>query len=1804
VSDILQPIAPILLSLGSALSARERHDEAIKVLQNALAEKEAHKPVGQIATLLVDELLIQGDREGALKAFFEWAPVAPADVLTKLDKLTALLRPALLKGPAKQLIETDWMPLLADARTPAADRNDLLKFLVRAHLKIKEPQRAAALLEGNAGLVSNNAELLVLLGDCYVDMHAPDAAEETFLRAESASDSAALLSEINVRLAGVYDQKGLPDKALQRIGIARNHGATGSQLAAIESMSRLRMGDVDGAQAALAAAPDSADVAQARTYLLLAQHKYDEARDVADKILAKHPYDKGVSLLRVQAVAEAGEDLEEIEGRLTRIVERLEPDELRRNLQRTTALRSTNDPALQYFLGLVHRAMNEPEEALGRVDAALQLLAEDTDVPVRVEACARRLRAHLIEHDRPDDAASDFERVAELVYDQGDADLCIQLIKHAATLRELAPYSRWLLADALTMKSYAPDAPKGVAIEPLHEAVAVWEEAVKLAPPAPEVAWAYITRARMKLQLALVNLEQHTPLVAEALVSCEGFYVYGANTAYFQALTLGNRLFGLYGLSVDLLGTAAIPAGDPEAAMYPTAVSDTSTAAANAGNLARMESLLPIAIQKDDPTAHLLETARFHILRRDPRAAQPYIDEAEGIAGLSSYLLWLRIKCLWMLGDRDGLDATLGLGADVAGRRGQDVLNAWDAWIFLLAGDAEKAHDLFAGFSHEWSVLTDPSAEVAFSRLAANRPQPDDETELLRYVDRTRSFEDIMSIELMAGVIAHRYSHTEAAMSRLAATAKDALAERRWPLEADADLDYLFAIPADRPESVWAHTAALAGRARVAIARRDWAAAIAAYNALIPLSERFPQLEQALSWLASELRSDASADSAVVSELQQTVTAFRERGHPRAASWPPEASLGDIWLARDQLEQAAELYRSVEQSQVVGEVRPYWLTRLSLLSALAGRADSDDLLGDAIRAHRDAGSVPSAEIYETSINLVRSEEGWRRLGAAWRHAAQTAPSDIAAEIEASLPLARHGLAALLAEQDDQLPAAAEEFRAAVAASEELHGADDPQTLLSRYELASVLYRQGLWDAAESEYRAVLAARERSDGAESPGALGARYQLALTLAASERLAEAEDEFRTVLERERRVQGAEDPSTLTTQYQLADVLRRQYQLESAESEFRSVLAARERSGGPASPGALIARYQLASTLARGERLDEAEAEFRTVLERERQVQGAEDPSTLITQSQLADVLRERGELEAAESQYRAVLAARERVLGADHRDTLDTRFALAGVLRSRGELDAAEAEIRLVLAAREQVVGSDADDTLMTRFALGDVLRERGELDAAEAEYRVVLAAREQMLGPDNLDSLDVRFALADVLGERGELDAAESQYRVVLAACERALGPDNLDTLQVRFRLAGVLGERGELDAAESQYRLVLAGRERLEGPETPGALIARYQLALTLAAGGHLADAEAELHTVLERERRLQGPEDPSTLITQYQLAEILRERGELEAAESQYRAVLAARERVLIPDAEDTVMTRSALAGVLRERGELEAAESELRSVLAVRERSDGAESPGALSARYQLALTLATGGRLAEAEAEFRTVLEGERRVHGPEDPSTLITQYQLAEVLCERGELEAAESQYRAVLSARERVLGTDHHDTLDTRFALAGVLYQQRQWQAAETELRSVLAARERLEGPDSLAVLRVRYHLALTMAAAERLAEAEAEFRTVLEGERRVQGAEDPSTLITQHQLADVLRERGELEAAESEMRSVLSARERMLGADHPETLDTRFALASLLRESGKLDAAESEFRLVQEARQQLPDPQNAEIQRG
>jgi tetratricopeptide (TPR) repeat protein len=374
------------------------------------------------------------------------------------------------------------------------------------------------------------------------------------------------------------------------------------------------------------------------------------------------------------------------------------------------------------------------------------------------------------------------------------------------------------------------------------------------------------------------------------------------------------------------------------------------------------------------------------------------------------------------------------------------------------------------------------------------------------------------------------------------------------------------------------------------------------------------------------------------------------------------------------------------------------------------------------------------------------------------------------------------------------------------------------------------YEYGRYTTAALAAQRALNLRTTELGAEHPDTLTSRNNLAVVVGDLGRLEESEAEHRAILQARTRILGPDHPDTLASRHSLARVLFDQGRFDEAETEHRDALHVLNLVLGPEHPDTVGSRHSLSRVLFEQGRWDEAATELRAVVEARTRIFGADHPHTLITRNSLGFVLTDLGRLKEADAELRAVVQVRTRALGPEHPHTLIGRNNLARVSAELGRLDEALAEHRAVLRARIQILGHEHPYTLGSRKNVARVLLDLGRLEEAEAEYRTVLETRTRLFGPEHPHTLSSRDNLARVAAELGRLDEALAEHHAVLQARTRILGPEHPNTLTSRYHRARVLAELGRLDEAQAEHHAVLQARTRILGPEHPDTVSSRDDL--------------------------------------------------------------------------------------------------------------------------------------------------------------------------------------------------------------------------------------------------------------------------------------------------------------------------------------------------------------------------------------
>ena len=192
---------------------------------------------------------------------------------------------------------------------------------------------------------------------------------------------------------------------------------------------------------------------------------------------------------------------------------------------------------------------------------------------------------------------------------------------------------------------------------------------------------------------------------------------------------------------------------------------------------------------------------------------------------------------------------------------------------------------------------------------------------------------------------------------------------------------------------------------------------------------------------------------------------------------------------------------------------------------------------------------------------------------------------------------------------------------------------------------------------------LLADRERVLGADHPDTLTTRNNLALAYWAAGRAAEAITLLEQTLADEERVLGADHPGTLTTRNNLANAYQAAGRTAEAITLHEQTLADMERVLGADHPVTLARRSNLALAYRDTGRTAEVITLYEQTLADMERVLGADHPGTLTTRSNLALAYRDTGRTAEAFTLYEQTLPDMERVLGADHAGTLGTRDNLA-------------------------------------------------------------------------------------------------------------------------------------------------------------------------------------------------------------------------------------------------------------------------------------------------------------------------------------------------------------------------------------------------------------------------------------------------------------------------------------------------------------------------------------------------------------
>ena len=270
--------------------------------------------------------------------------------------------------------------------------------------------------------------------------------------------------------------------------------------------------------------------------------------------------------------------------------------------------------------------------------------------------------------------------------------------------------------------------------------------------------------------------------------------------------------------------------------------------------------------------------------------------------------------------------------------------------------------------------------------------------------------------------------------------------------------------------------------------------------------------------------------------------------------------------------------------------------------------------------------------------------------------------------------------------------------------DEAHGAEHPDTLATRDNLARWTGEAGDAAGARDQYAELLPVLERVLGPEHLDALTARRDAALWTGEAGDPAAARDQYAALLPVFTRVLGPEHPDTLATRDGLAAWTGEAGDAAGARDLLTELLPVRVRILGPEHPDTLITRHLLASWTGEAGNQAAARDQYAALLPVAVRVLGSEHPDTLIIRRQLASRTGEAGDPPAARDLYAELLPVLVRRLGPDHPETLMGRANLADWTGRAGDAAGARDLLTELLPVRVRILGPEHPDTLITRRLL--------------------------------------------------------------------------------------------------------------------------------------------------------------------------------------------------------------------------------------------------------------------------------------------------------------------------------------------------------------------------------------------------------------------------------------------------------------------------------------------------------------------
>ncbi|EPE06925.1 kinesin light chain 1 [Ophiostoma piceae UAMH 11346] len=298
-------------------------------------------------------------------------------------------------------------------------------------------------------------------------------------------------------------------------------------------------------------------------------------------------------------------------------------------------------------------------------------------------------------------------------------------------------------------------------------------------------------------------------------------------------------------------------------------------------------------------------------------------------------------------------------------------------------------------------------------------------------------------------------------------------------------------------------------------------------------------------------------------------------------------------------------------------------------------------------------------------------------------------------------------------------------------------------LYMRY--SDCLYNDGRFKEAENMYAQILNLTEAVKGAEHPQRLKVKAELARVYYAQDRYREAEALMLQVLESSKASLGPHHLETLYVSTKLASLYKSQGRLQEAEVLSVQVWDARNTTLGSDHPSSLESSREVAMVYRAQGRLLEAEELLLQLLAVCKTAFETDNENTLETSRELAEIYLRQGRPDEAQPLQEHVWETRKKMLGPSHLRTTIAAYELALTYLEHDRLEDAE---KLLLQARNDNMAQGARHmgSAFICLILAGVWEKQGRLSLAVDLMRDVIESFQRLLGPGHSLTTEAQQAL--------------------------------------------------------------------------------------------------------------------------------------------------------------------------------------------------------------------------------------------------------------------------------------------------------------------------------------------------------------------------------------------------------------------------------------------------------------------------